>query len=634
MLSTFPRMLQEYTERVFNELDAERAARFAGVRTKAAMAKHAAQCRRDFKKIYALPKEKCPLNTNITGAVKEDRYEIRKVMFQSRPQYFVTANIYIPAGKGPFPGAVIPCGHTLEGKAYPRYQKLAAGLAARGFAVIIYDPIAQGERIEFDKLGCVHEHILAAKKLLLVGEEFSVWRAWDGVRALDCLLETGAVDGKRIGIVGQSGGGTMTSVIMSIDDRYTMAAPSCFITTYRRNLENELPSDSEQIPRGVLAKGYEMFDHITAFAPKPVMILSKQNDFFDNRGSHEAFDHLKKVYGMLGQEKNIELVATPGDHSIDEVSQEKLFKFFCRHAGVPYKGEIAVKQHALAELMVTPSGNVHTEGSRSIGDFAKDALERFASKRAGFSAAQLKKLLALPAPALPKDHRVLRPYRHAERTYSRFAVPTEPSVHALLKYRNPAGTCAYAVPHGTEAHIYIPQEHFESESALPQAEKAFADTAASFFVLDVRGVGESLSGTTDVGSSFFSPYAADFMYSSFAHMSGNTLFGRRVFDVLSVLRYLGTFGYERFTLAGCGTGALYALSAAVFSEAVTRVIAVDMLSSYEALLAARTYRFPLSGIVPDMLTYFDIPDIVSALKERIDVERIGEFDLTLQGFPR
>ncbi|MEK6794888.1 MAG: hypothetical protein AABZ39_08935 [Spirochaetota bacterium] len=635
MLITFPRMLQEYTERVFNALDEKRQARFAAIKTRAAMEKHAAQCRRDFKKIYALPKEKCPLNAKVTGVIQEDRYEIRKVIFESRPNYFVTANIYVPNGKGPFPGVVIPCGHALEGKTCPLYQKLSAGLAVRGFAVIIFDPIAQGERIEFEGLGCVHEHILAAKKLLLVGEEFSTYRAWDGVRALDCLLESAPIDKKHIGLVGQSGGGTMTSVIMSVDDRYTMAAPSCFITTYRRNLTNELPSDSEQIPRGVLTMGHEMFDHITAFAPKPVMILSKQNDFFDNRGSHEAYAHLKKVYQMLGCGKDIELVATPGDHSIDEVSQHELFRFFCTHAGLPsVKADIPVVTHTPVQLQVTRTGNVHEEGSRSIGEFAKDLADTFARTRKGFTPAVFRKLLSLPVIPAIRDFRVLRPYRYSERTYSRFAIPTEESVFALLKYRNPAGECAYSLPKKKSARIFLPQEHFETEMMLPEAAPVFAENDdASFFILDVRGIGESMSGTADIGSTYFSPYGADFMYSSFAHMADFSLFGRRVYDVLAVLKFLSANRYREFSLAGYGTGGLIALSAAVFSNAVTRVDAVDMPSSFASIMNARAYRFPLSGILPDILTRFDIPDITTHLSERIPVTAAGEFDPALPGFP-
>lgn len=74
------------------------------------------------------------------------------------------------------------------------------------------------------------------------------WRAWDAVRGLDYLLSRPEVDTTRVGLTGNSGGGTMTTFVNALEDRLTMAAPSCYITTWVHNVENELPADSEQMP--------------------------------------------------------------------------------------------------------------------------------------------------------------------------------------------------------------------------------------------------------------------------------------------------------------------------------------------------------------------------------------------------
>ena len=81
----------------------------------------------------------------------------------------------------------------------------------------------------------------------------------------------------------------MTTWLCGVEQRWTMAAPSCFVTTFRRNLENELPADTEQCPPRVLALGLDHDDFLAAMAPKPVIILAKERDFFDVRGSQEAF---------------------------------------------------------------------------------------------------------------------------------------------------------------------------------------------------------------------------------------------------------------------------------------------------------------------------------------------------------
>ncbi len=60
----------------------------------------------------------------------------------------MTGNLYVPAGKGPFPGVLVPCGHSANGKAEKAYQSICILLARHGFVALIYDPIGQGERYQ------------------------------------------------------------------------------------------------------------------------------------------------------------------------------------------------------------------------------------------------------------------------------------------------------------------------------------------------------------------------------------------------------------------------------------------------------------------------------------------------------
>ena len=129
--------------------------------------------------------------------------------------------------------------------------------------MLIFDPIGQGERLQYAHAELKPAHrasasastCYAGNQQFLVGEFFGAWRAWDGIRALDYLLTRPEVDPKHVGITGNSGGGTMTTWLCGVEPRWTMAAPSCFVTTFRRNLENELPADTEQCPPHALALG-------------------------------------------------------------------------------------------------------------------------------------------------------------------------------------------------------------------------------------------------------------------------------------------------------------------------------------------------------------------------------------------
>jgi|GEM_PF-2409496 len=72
---------------------------------------------RDYRRIIGqLPQEKTPLHAEITGIIECDGYRIENVVFESRPNHHVTANLYVPTtGKGPFPGVAMPCGHSATG---------------------------------------------------------------------------------------------------------------------------------------------------------------------------------------------------------------------------------------------------------------------------------------------------------------------------------------------------------------------------------------------------------------------------------------------------------------------------------------------------------------------------------------
>jgi len=100
--------------------------------------------------------EKTPLNAQVVGTLKGDGFRVEKVVYESRPQHHVTANLYVPEGKGPFSGILIPCGHSVNGKAIEAYQRACISFAKYGFVVLCYDPIGQGERyqlLDLDGLG-------------------------------------------------------------------------------------------------------------------------------------------------------------------------------------------------------------------------------------------------------------------------------------------------------------------------------------------------------------------------------------------------------------------------------------------------------------------------------------------------
>jgi len=97
-----------------------------------------------FSLLGGLPDDRGPLNPRITGHIEAEHYVIEKVIFESLPGFYVTANLYRPTQPGRYPGILLQAGHTQEGK--PEGQRLAANLALKGFVAMTFDPVGQGER--------------------------------------------------------------------------------------------------------------------------------------------------------------------------------------------------------------------------------------------------------------------------------------------------------------------------------------------------------------------------------------------------------------------------------------------------------------------------------------------------------
>jgi hypothetical protein len=123
-----------------------------------------------------LPDYSGPLNARVTGQIQADGYVIEKIIYESLPGYYVTANLYRPNRPGRYPGVVLQAGHTQESKAEPQW--LAANLALKGFVTLAFDPQDQGEReqsydpqLKAPAAGwSTNEHIQSGAQAILVGE--------------------------------------------------------------------------------------------------------------------------------------------------------------------------------------------------------------------------------------------------------------------------------------------------------------------------------------------------------------------------------------------------------------------------------------------------------------------------------
>lgn len=635
-LNRFPRMMQEYMVDQVRRIDEQVDRRYAALASRDDAQACIRQVQEKIERCFGPWPEKTPLNPRVTGVVEQDAYRIENVVFESRPNFLVTANLYVPKGRDlPLPGVVGTCGHSNNGKAYLQYQSFAQGLARQGYVVLIFDPIGQGERLQYpnDKLGSrigvgVREHLYGGNQQFLVGEFFGAWRAWDGIRALDYLLSRKEVDPKRVGVTGCSGGGTMTTWLCGVDRRWTMAAPSCFVMTFARNCENELPADTEQCPPRALALGLDQCDFLAAMAPAPIVMLTKEGDFFDIRGSEKAYGRLRRLYGLLGAEDDISIFTEPGGHGYSQKSREAMYRCFNRAAGVGATGtEPNLTIEKDEALWCAPKGQVCELNSRPFYSFTAEKAEALARQRPGeFTLPQLqdrvRELLRLPRErnGIAPDYRILRNWssrKYPRPRWTSYVVETEPGIQAIVYKLGKEPLNARPHADGSRAILYV--SHLSSDAELRDepllAELMNAEPDAAFYTVDVRGIGESRPDTCDEDS-FFDLYGSDYFYAIHSIMLDRPCIGQRTFDVLRVLDWLRSIGHEDIHLVGKGWGALPATFAAVVSDGVDQVTLKNALTSYSDIARSVDYAWPLSTLVPNVLAAFDLPDCYKALETR------------------
>ena len=265
--------------------------------------------------------ERTPLNAKVLRKYAKDGYSIEEVLFETYPGVHVTALLFLPDEvkfEAPYPGVIVTCGHSGNGKAYAGYQRTSLLLAKAGMAALIYDPFDQGERIQVKGLAGCNGHNTIGVNATLLGWSMARMRIWDGMRAIDYLQSRPEVDAARIGVCGQSGGGTMTSLIMAIEPRIRCAAPSCYLSTLRDVYGEIGPQDAEQNIFGQLSFGLNHLGYALLQAPTPVLMNFKTADFFPFQGALQTAAHAKAVAARFGWADRFNHVYGIGPHGWSE----------------------------------------------------------------------------------------------------------------------------------------------------------------------------------------------------------------------------------------------------------------------------------------------------------------------------
>jgi cephalosporin-C deacetylase-like acetyl esterase len=583
--------------------------------------------------IGGLPSERTPLNAKIVATLEQPGFVIEKILFESRPGFVVAANLYRPAsGDGPFPAVLYPLGHEPGGKAYPVWQQMLGALAQKGYVALTWDPLGQGERVQLwdgdfgrSKIGSsTVEHTLIGAQAMLVGENVAQYTIWDGIRAMDYLVSRPEVDASRVAVTGNSGGGTHTAYLAALDDRLAVAAPSCYITSWRRLLATIGPQDGEQCLLPLLAHRIDHPDYALAFAPKPFHILSAIRDFFSIQGARSSYAELRDVYGRIDQEQKIAMTEGDDGHGYSKPRRMAAYRWFARwlRNDVDDGTEPEVPILTEQELWASDKGQVSVSpGSKSVWDFLIARLNSILADGRGLP-------LIRTADDLP-GYRQQIAARVTEKTAYR--APSGPPQISPLGSIERGGYVIEKLTYASDAGVFVPAllylpdggrgrkpatllVHERGKTAEADRGAELAGQGRIVLAIDARGWGETGYRGIRTGSAFetwFGPY--DTVMTAF--LIGDTLVGLRARDIvlgLELLRAREDVDSGQIDAVGVGRGTVPLLHAAALSSDFAALRLERPLISYEAVLRQRVHQRILESVVPGALESYDLPQIAAA----------------------
>ncbi len=671
-----------YLDEIAAAYTARRATTLARIRTRAESEARQAAVRNKLRALIGEFPSRTPLNARILGETEGNGFLIRKVIFESQPNFPVTALLYLPKDPPPGPASeptsgekhpalLITPGHYFTGKASD--AGMAALFARNGFIVLTYDPIGEGERLQYPDPAhrgtslagaATGEHGEASLQPMLLGDTIARYMIWDAMRGIDYLSALPDVDPKRIGAFGCSGGGTITALAGALDSRIAAIGVACYITTFDELLPVLGPQDGEQSSPRFLSSGLDFADLIEVAAPRPYAVISTYSDMFPFAGAVKTVTEARRFYTLFDpasagtlsaavsstppseptaaalntDTKNevspsaaLQFITGPGRHATLGPITPQILSFFMRnlapgvdakHLASPLAGESAATQSALLNMprdayQVTPTGQIATSYPDAETVFT---LNR---KRAAVLIPSMRSI-----PSKEELARSIRSATGAQAKPGTLQANSAPSATTgdLFVLRTSDGIDLQgdiAVPNKPGRHpavLLLVPDSIHGESAIARANQARFNALAAVgdLVLAITPR-PSPPGTDDMKSPMLGPF---YLLCLRADLVGKTLLGMRIDDVIRAVDDLSRrpdVDPSRISAVASGHMGLVLLHAAVLDPRLRHIAIDHVLTSYRSLLDAPLPVGAPEDVVPGVLLHYDIPDLVRVLGRRVTI---------------
>ena len=595
-----------YLDGLAEQALAARAHAMAGLDSKAAAERRQAQTRaKVLALIGGLPDRSNPLKARLFSSHKETGFLLENVAFESLPGLVVTANVYVPEGKGPFPAILISPGHSPLGKASD--YTMAAGFARAGFLVLTYDILGEGERLQhydadlnLSKLERpTAEHSLAAYQSLLVGQPVVRTFLNDAMRGIDYLQSRSDVDAARIGAFGCSGGGAVTAYVAALDPRIKAAASACFVTTMHELLKSIGPQEGEQSTPGFTAAGLDLVDWVELAAPRPYAIVSTTEDMFPFAGARIAHGEAKKFWSLMGAPDKLVWITGPGRHGALMPIASDIVGFFVQNlkGGGP-KPEMGAAHPAQPDdVLVTETGQLSTSlGGETVQSLVKAEAARLA-----------------PSPSLSQLQRdirqVTRASGHGKAAVEVLSGENRPAYRfERLRFspaEGPAFEAVHVIPTGAVKGRFV---YLDRSPLSPLRLEAL--TRSGWEVLaPVPAGGSGEEGKAAVLGDYT-------LFALRTMLVDRTITGLRIDQAMASADWLARKAGAPLAIYGAGALGPVALQAAALDRRFGRIFVSGALASYRLAAEAPVTRNLPEIALPGVLAKYDLPAIVTVLAPR------------------
>lgn len=526
---------------------------------------------------------KCALEPRVVGVLEREGYRIEKVVFQTMPEVWMTANAYVPEGGGKRAAVLCVHGHWRGAKQDPAVQARCIGLAKLGYFVLVVDASGAGERGVGKALGEYHGEMVAAT-LMPTGKVLCGLQVYENMRAIDYLQSRPEVDGERIGVTGASGGGNQTMYLAAWDERVKAAVPTCSVGNYQAYL-GAACCLCEVVPG---ALGFmEESAVLSMVAPRALMVSSATQDSvqFSVEEAAKSIAGARPVYALYGVGGKLKHAVFESKHDYNREMREAMYGWMALHLRGEGDGSPVAEPEVVTEdpevLRCFP-GESRPEGWLTLPEWAAREGRALLQRGEGGGRGALERSLGVEG------------YVRGERVGGGgdFVVEVEKGL--------PVRVLRQA---GTVGKVVLVLDFGGCEAALGSGIGAgLRKAGATVCGLDLRGTGGTAIARDKIGR------APDHNTAEWSLWLGRPLLGQWVTDVRRVLDALGEDGVVVVGLGAAGTVATFV---GALDERVSAVVSVGALGSYLSEVAYVGQRLGL--MVPGLLAEVGDLGVVAGL---------------------